>query len=52
MTRVLPLVAFALLCLASPVNPNRVRLTYRVTLYYPPDAPTYLLRLRLFGNYE
>ena len=34
------------------LNPNRARLLYRVTLFYPTDAPTYLLRLRLYGNYE
>ncbi|HVH04563.1 MAG TPA: hypothetical protein VNE71_01025 [Myxococcota bacterium] len=34
------------------LNPNRAKLLYRVTLFYPTDAPTYLLRLRLFGNYE
>ena len=34
------------------LNPNRAKLLYRVTLYHPTDEPTYLLRLRLFGNYE
>ena len=35
-----------------PLNPNRAQLLYRVTLFYPTDAPSYLLRLRLYGNYE
>jgi hypothetical protein len=34
------------------LNPNRAKLTYRVTLFYPTDGPTYELRLRVFGNYE
>jgi hypothetical protein len=34
------------------LNPNRARLAYRVTLFYPTEGPTYLVRLRLFGNYE
>jgi hypothetical protein len=33
------------------LNPNRVPLAYRVTLYHPPDAP-YVVRVRVFGNYE
>ncbi len=37
-----------------PLNPNRAALSYRATLYYPsaPDASTYVLRVRVFGNYE
>jgi hypothetical protein len=34
------------------LNPNRVPLTYRATLYHPVDAAGYVVRLRLFGNYE
>jgi hypothetical protein len=34
------------------LNPNRAKLEYRVTLFYPTDAATYLLRVRVFGNYE
>jgi hypothetical protein len=34
------------------LNPNRAKLAYRVTLFFPTEEPTYLLRLRLFGNYE
>jgi hypothetical protein len=33
------------------LNPNRVSLAYRVTLYRPPDVG-YQLRLRVWGNYE
>jgi len=32
------------------LNPNRVPLSYRVTLYHP-GAP-YVVRVRVFGNYE
>jgi hypothetical protein len=35
-----------------PLNPNRVPLAYRVTLYVPPDTPSYVLGVRVFGNYE
>jgi hypothetical protein len=34
------------------LNPNRAKLLYRVTLFYPTEGPSYLLRLRLYGNYE
>jgi hypothetical protein len=34
------------------LNPNRVPLTYRATLYHPADPAGYVVRLRLFGNYE
>jgi hypothetical protein len=34
------------------LNPNRAKLLYRVTLFHPTEEPTYLLRLRLYGNYE
>jgi hypothetical protein len=34
------------------LNPNRARLLYRVTLFYPTEGQSYLLRLRLYGNYE
>jgi hypothetical protein len=34
------------------LNPNRAKLLYRVTLFYPTEGQSYLLRLRLFGNYE
>ena len=35
-----------------PLNPNRVPLLYRVTLYHPEEVPEYVLRVRVFGNYE
>jgi hypothetical protein len=35
-----------------PLNPNRVPLLYRVTLYRPTDAPTYQVHVQVFGNYE
>lgn len=36
------------------LNPNRATLSYRATLYYPhsPDNSRYVLRVRVFGNYE
>jgi hypothetical protein len=34
------------------LNPNRARLLYRVTLFHPTEGGSYLLRLRLYGNYE
>ncbi|RIL06670.1 MAG: hypothetical protein DCC71_05735 [Proteobacteria bacterium] len=34
-----------------PLNPNRVPLLYRVTLYRPPQEP-YAVRVRVYGNYE
>jgi hypothetical protein len=34
------------------LNPNRARLFYRVTLFHPAEDESYLLRLRLYGNYE
>jgi hypothetical protein len=35
-----------------PLNPNRARLSYRATLYQPNDGASYLVRIRLHGNYE
>jgi hypothetical protein len=35
-----------------PLNPNRARLFYRATLYQPNDGKSYLVRIRLHGNYE
>lgn len=35
-----------------PLNPNRVPLFYRATLYRPEEAETYVLRVRVIGNYE
>jgi hypothetical protein len=35
-----------------PLNPNRVPLAYRITLYHPTESPTYRVRVRVFGNYE
>jgi hypothetical protein len=35
-----------------PLNPNRAPLLYRVTLYRPEEEDTYVLRVRVFGNYE
>jgi hypothetical protein len=35
-----------------PLNPNRTPLFYRVTLYRPEEAETYVLRVRVIGNYE
>lgn len=35
-----------------PLNPNRVPLLYRVTLYHPEEVEAYVLRVRVFGNYE
>jgi hypothetical protein len=35
-----------------PLNPNRVPLSYRVTLYRPTEAPTYQVHVKVFGNYE
>jgi hypothetical protein len=35
-----------------PLNPNRVPLLYRATLYRPEEAETYVLRVRVIGNYE
>ena len=35
-----------------PLNPNRAPLLYRVTLDRPEDAETYVLRVRVIGNYE
>jgi hypothetical protein len=35
-----------------PLNPNRVPLLYRVTLYRPTDAPSYQVHVQVFGNYE
>jgi hypothetical protein len=35
-----------------PLNPNRAPLLYRVTLYRPEEDETYVLRVRVFGNYE
>lgn len=34
------------------LNPNRVPLAYRATLYHPADPAGYVVRVRLFGNYE
>jgi hypothetical protein len=34
------------------LNPNRARLQYRVTLFHPTEGASYLVRLRLYGNYE
>lgn len=34
------------------LNPNRARLFYRATLYYPTAGQSYSLRVRVFGNYE
>ena len=35
-----------------PLNPNRVPLRYAATLYHPTDGERYVLRVRVFGNYE
>jgi hypothetical protein len=35
-----------------PLNPNRAPLLYRVTLYRPEEEETYVLRVRVIGNYE
>jgi hypothetical protein len=35
-----------------PLNPNRVPLLYRVTLYHPEEVEEYVIRVRVFGNYE
>ena len=35
-----------------PLNPNRGKVRYRMTLLYPQTGADYLLRLRVFGNYE
>jgi hypothetical protein len=35
-----------------PLNPNRVPLRYAATLYHPTDGDRYVLRVRVFGNYE
>jgi hypothetical protein len=35
-----------------PLNPNRAPLLYRVTLYHPEEVEAYVLRVRVFGNYE
>lgn len=34
------------------LNPNRVPLAYRATVYHPADSAGYVVRVRLFGNYE
>jgi len=34
------------------LNPNRARLFYRATLYYPSEEAGYDVRLQVFGNYE
>jgi len=34
------------------LNPNRVSLSYRATLYFPTDATSYVARVKVFGNYE
>ncbi|NWG04414.1 MAG: hypothetical protein HXY44_16295 [Syntrophaceae bacterium] len=35
-----------------PLNPNRAPLFYCTTLYYPQESKTYLVHIRVFGNYE
>jgi hypothetical protein len=35
-----------------PLNPNRAPLLYRVTLYRPEEDESYVLRVRVIGNYE
>jgi hypothetical protein len=35
-----------------PLNPNRTELRYRATLYHPEEPGDYVLRVRVFGNYE
>lgn len=35
-----------------PLNPNRAPLFYCTTLYYPKSSKTYLVHIRVFGNYE
>jgi len=35
-----------------PLNPNRTPLFYRVTLYHPEEVDGYVVRVRVFGNYE
>jgi hypothetical protein len=35
-----------------PLNPNRVPLFYRLTLYRPTDARAYQVHVQVFGNYE
>ena len=35
-----------------PLNPNRVPLRYAATLYHPTDGEQYVVRVRVFGNYE
>ena len=34
------------------LNPNRVPLYYSATLYKPPGTGRYIVRLKVFGNYE
>ncbi len=34
------------------LNPNRVSLSYRATLYFPTEAIGYVGRVKVFGNYE
>jgi len=38
--------------LLIPLNPNRARLFYCTTLYYPQDSNAYLVHIQVFGNYE
>ena len=35
-----------------PLNPNRAPLLYRATLYHPEDGESYVIRVRVIGNYE
>jgi hypothetical protein len=34
------------------LNPNRATLSYRATLYQPTTDSGYVVRVRVFGNYE
>ncbi len=34
------------------LNPNRAPLFYCTTLYYPKNSNSYLVHIRVFGNYE
>jgi hypothetical protein len=47
-----PFFASAIDAQLIPLNPNRVSLLYRVTLYRPTAAPSYQVHVKVFGNYE
>jgi hypothetical protein len=47
-----PTVVASALVLSLDLNPNRVPLAYRATLYRPSGPEAYVVRVRVFGNYE